>query len=114
MKLLSERRELFEGKDILDIGCNTGLLTLWVAKELGARTVIGVEIDRGLVDIARASLSHYSARGAPFPLSMPKLYGSIQIPGVATSPAFPHNVSFVQVPMVLSEVFYLFIKFCAN
>ncbi|XP_073132464.1 probable RNA methyltransferase At5g51130 [Henckelia pumila] len=37
--------EWFEGKDCLDIGCNSGLITIAIAKAFGCRSILGVDID---------------------------------------------------------------------
>ncbi|KAG8387535.1 hypothetical protein BUALT_Bualt02G0031100 [Buddleja alternifolia] len=39
------KREWFEGKDCLDIGCNSGLITIAIAKKFGCRSILGVDID---------------------------------------------------------------------
>ncbi|KAK1257346.1 putative RNA methyltransferase [Acorus gramineus] len=41
------RREWFEGKDCLDIGCNQGLLTISIAKKFNCRHILGIDIDAG-------------------------------------------------------------------
>lgn len=42
-------RHLFQGKDILDIGCNVGHVSMCVARDLGAKTVTGIDIDGNLI-----------------------------------------------------------------
>ncbi|XP_071445757.1 7SK snRNA methylphosphate capping enzyme-like [Hetaerina americana] len=92
------RRDLFDGKDVLDIGCNVGHITLVIARDLGARSVIGMDIDKKLIEAARNNVRHFlgisgtrskhrsgSRHAAPvalkqeekFPSSMPILYGPI-------------------------------------
>jgi 7SK snRNA methylphosphate capping enzyme len=124
---------LFQDKDILDIGCNTGHITLIVARDFKARSVVGLDIDKKLIAIARKNVRHYvnyadsppndepggaagggvggSDGGGPeqssdskfFPISLPILYGPVDIPGInhgqspSASKKFPHNVTFVQV-----------------
>ena len=39
----------FAGRDVLDIGCNEGLVTLAVARRFGPRHVTGVDIDEVLI-----------------------------------------------------------------
>ncbi|KAK1265061.1 putative RNA methyltransferase [Acorus gramineus] len=46
------RREWFEGKDCLDIGCNQGLLTISIAKKFNCRHILGIDIDAGLIENA--------------------------------------------------------------
>jgi len=45
--------DLFRGLEVLDIGCNSGAVSLAVAQCYRARRVVGVDIDEGLVDAAR-------------------------------------------------------------
>ncbi|KAK5858449.1 hypothetical protein PBY51_002587 [Eleginops maclovinus] len=53
------RPEWFEGKEVLDLGCNSGHLTLYVAKMLRPARILGVDIDSGLVHAARKNIRHY-------------------------------------------------------
>lgn len=114
---------MFERKDILDIGCNIGHITLSIARDLGARYVTGIDIDPKLIHIARKNIKHYVKAidsNTPkqyqddtkllnakinkqkmscefFPISMPILYGPIDIPGfndTSIGRGFPNNVSF--------------------
>ncbi|KAK7790249.1 hypothetical protein R5R35_001050 [Gryllus longicercus] len=119
LKYFLQRREIFYDKDVLDIGCNIGHVTLTIARDFGAKSVVGLDIDRSLVDIARVNVRHYvnyadspSNEGASakfFPISMPILYGPVDIPGITKSDSpsghkkFPHNVSFVQGNYVLES-----------
>lgn len=117
---LSYHRYIFEGKDILDIGCNIGHITLCIARDFGAKSVLGIDIDKNLIGVARKNIKHYVNNAPPanimdrscekkrfkkqncefFPISMPILYGPIDIPGINTDDApqtFPNNVTFKQV-----------------
>lgn len=51
--------EWFEGKDVLDLGCNAGHLTLYIAKMLRPARILGLDIDSGLVHAARKNIRHY-------------------------------------------------------
>lgn len=42
-------RHLFQNKDVLDIGCNVGHISIAVARTLGAKTVVGIDIDSVLI-----------------------------------------------------------------
>ncbi|KAL1137773.1 hypothetical protein AAG570_009469 [Ranatra chinensis] len=105
LKLLVNRRELFEGRDVLDVGCNTGHITVSIARDLGARTVVGLDLDRSLVDAARANLRRHRPHTTTkqFPLSMPVTYGPLDVPGIHSSTGFPNNISFVQGNYVLQS-----------
>lgn len=113
---LARRKELFRGKDVLDIGCNTGHVTLAIANDFGVKSTTGIDIDGKLIKIARKNIKHYvnrqeSPRNEPheaengddvkcFPISMPINYGPIAIPGFTKKnnhKGFPYNVTFVQV-----------------
>lgn len=121
LKVFSYHPYLFQDKDILDIGCNIGHVTLSVARDFGAKTVTGIDIDDKLIGIARKNIKHYvkrlpSPRGEEFqmqrmieekqssseffPISMPILYGPIDVPGFedySKSSGFPKNVTFQRV-----------------
>lgn len=110
-----QRKHIFCGKDVLDIGCNIGHITLSVAKDLGAHSVTGIDIDKSLINIARKNIKHYVNCGQSpcntddtnpkdvdvsfFPISMPILYGPVDVPGFTKQnhKGFPYNVTFVQV-----------------
>lgn len=52
---------LFRGKDVLDVGCNVGLMTIAVANKLHPRSIVGVDIDRNLIARARRNLSMFQS-----------------------------------------------------
>lgn len=52
------RREWFEDKDCLDIGCNSGLITINIAKKFLCRTILGIDIDRERINDAVWHLKH--------------------------------------------------------
>jgi hypothetical protein len=49
-------REWIEGKRVLDIGCNSGAITIELAKQMHPRHVMGVDIDPALIHKARINL----------------------------------------------------------
>ena len=49
-----------EGKRVCDLGCGTGILAIGAAL-LGAKSVIGVDIDEGALAVARENASLFSA-----------------------------------------------------
>nr|XP_031849760.1 probable RNA methyltransferase bin3 [Nomia melanderi] len=120
LTVFAQRKELFIGKDVLDIGCNIGHITLSVARDLAAHSVTGIDIDRTLIIIARKNIKHYvncvqSPAGNEdsdhhdvnfFPISMPINYGPVDIPGFTKNKnhkGFPYNVTFVQGNYVLED-----------
>lgn len=51
--------EWFKGKNVLDLGCNSGHLTLYIAKILQPAHILGLDIDGHLVHVARNNIRHY-------------------------------------------------------
>eukprot|EP00092_Neocalanus_flemingeri_P020387 GFUD01022085.1.p1 GENE.GFUD01022085.1~~GFUD01022085.1.p1 ORF type:complete len:1165 (+),score=332.33 GFUD01022085.1:40-3534(+) len=49
----------FEDKDVLDIGCNIGHITISIAKNNKPSKIVGVDIDKKLIDIARKNVRYY-------------------------------------------------------
>lgn len=47
---------LFKDKDILDIGCNVGHMTIAVGHKLNPKSILGVDIDKNLIARARRNL----------------------------------------------------------
>jgi len=47
----------FKGKDILDIGCNSGVLTLEIASKFGVKSMLGVDTDTSVVGLAHRNRS---------------------------------------------------------
>jgi len=50
-------KDIFADKEVLDIGCNAGLISLEVAQGYGARRAVGMDIDADLVEAAKANLA---------------------------------------------------------
>ncbi|KAH6817125.1 S-adenosyl-L-methionine-dependent methyltransferases superfamily protein [Perilla frutescens var. frutescens] len=50
------KKEWFEGKDCLDIGCNSGLVTISIAKKFGCQSILGVDIDGARIEDANWTL----------------------------------------------------------
>ncbi|XP_062147667.1 probable RNA methyltransferase At5g51130 isoform X2 [Alnus glutinosa] len=44
------KKEWFEGKDCLDIGCNSGIITIQIAKKFQCRSIIGIDIDSNRIE----------------------------------------------------------------
>lgn len=122
LRCFAAHRGMFFGKDVLDIGCNIGHITLSIARDFCAKSVVGLDIDKKLINIARKNVCYYvncssedaDGEGIPrlvnkrgkksnekfFPISMPILYGPVEMPGLTKihkAKGFPHNVAFVQV-----------------
>ncbi|CAH2070495.1 unnamed protein product [Thlaspi arvense] len=54
------KKEWFEGKDCLDIGCNSGIMTIHIAKKFGCRSILGVDIDSRCVEDAHWHLRKFA------------------------------------------------------
>lgn len=51
--------ELFENKEILDIGCNDGLITISIAHDFHPKRIIGIDIDRNLIKSAQENTKRF-------------------------------------------------------
>ncbi|KAG5868913.1 hypothetical protein JTB14_023095 [Gonioctena quinquepunctata] len=108
LRVFSHHSYLFENKDILDIGCNIGHVTLSVARDFRARTVLGIDIDQKLISIARKNIKHYvkteesprAEEGQPPPPSggKPKRFHD-----KPKGKGFPNNVTFKQCNYILED-----------
>lgn len=59
LKIFRRHVHLFKNKDVLDIGCNVGLMTLAIAKHLSPKSIVGVDIDKSLISLAKNKLRKY-------------------------------------------------------
>ena len=119
------KSEWFEGKDVLDIGCNVGHVTMTVARRFKPKSVVGMDIDKSLIEIARKNVRHIaSCRPRPllrgvrfgddedgrddeggadeildFPQSLPSVFGPLDPASSRLDPSatedFPNNVKFI-------------------
>lgn len=103
-RLAHFKEEWFVGKDVLDIGCNVGHITMTVARDYHPKKITGIDIDSHLISLAKKTMRYYIRdRGVgggttTFPVSMAICYGPIAAP-IASSTCtgtFPSNVCFVQ------------------
>lgn len=99
------KQEWFDGKDVLDIGCNVGHVTLAIARFMNPRKIVGVDIDGNLIRAAKKNIRYYlssqqNIEVGKFPVSNPMTFGPIAAPPVCGStenPGFPHNIMFNEV-----------------
>lgn len=88
--VFAEHPHLFDNADVLDIGCNTGIISIAVARELRVRSIIGIDIDKSLINRARQ-------------------YMSVEIKAHSNSnndcmsSTYPHNVLFKNANYILSD-----------
>lgn len=54
-----KKAEFFTGKDVLDIGCNSGHVTLLIAQKYAPRKIVGCDIDDKLIKLARKNIANY-------------------------------------------------------
>ena len=102
VKLLKE--EWFRGKDVLDVGSNSGLVTIAIAQKFSPLKITGVDIDSKLVRMAWKNLHRHFVpmvmpSGQQFPLSLRISHAPVNLQtneGNDTD-SFPNNVQFKQV-----------------
>ncbi|EDV91139.1 probable RNA methyltransferase CG1239 [Drosophila grimshawi] len=87
LDVLATQTELFRGKQLLDIGCNSGHLSIEIAKKFGARSLVGLDIDRNLAHSAQMVINALK-RSSVTPI---------------TPSIFPYNVKFVHGNYVLDD-----------
>lgn len=89
---------LFKGKDVLDLGCNIGHITLTIAKEWEPKKIVGVDIDGNLINVARKNIKKYLSveKASKFPMSMQMCYGPL-LGQDKHDASFPNNVTFRKV-----------------
>ncbi|KAJ0180588.1 hypothetical protein K1T71_003992 [Dendrolimus kikuchii] len=69
LQVFEMHRHLFQNKDVLDIGCNVGHISIAVARTLGARSVMGIDIDPVLIGRASKNLRSF----VPIPSEQAKI-----------------------------------------
>ncbi|RWS15324.1 7SK snRNA methylphosphate capping enzyme-like protein [Dinothrombium tinctorium] len=116
VRLANFKRTWFENKDVLDIGCNVGFLTLTIAKKFNPKKIVGIDIDENLVQAAKRNIRHYITKEISskeeFPISLLLCHGPLAASTVTESSAtenvqndtnFPNNVVFLQCNYVLES-----------
>uniref|UniRef100_A0AC34FGV4 RNA methyltransferase n=1 Tax=Panagrolaimus sp. ES5 TaxID=591445 RepID=A0AC34FGV4_9BILA len=87
-------KEWFQRRNILDIGCNAGYLTLSIAKEFEPAWILGIDIDSHLVGVARANIRHYCEEKAEMIGKFPASLALREEEGGPAVKKFPNNVWF--------------------
>ena len=107
------RKLWFEGKDVLDIGCNAGHVTIAIAQFFHPQKVVGMDIDHKLIRMARQNIRTHQTQAnlreiKKYPISVTK-YGPIESLPALTNPSnyFPKNIMFIQVRIFLFKSFFL-------
>ncbi|XP_035794291.1 7SK snRNA methylphosphate capping enzyme bin3-like isoform X2 [Anopheles albimanus] len=70
LKVFLRNPYLFREKDVLDIGCNVGLMTIAVAKMLQTKSATGIDVDGKLIAKARKNLANYVRVPRKLPTAM--------------------------------------------
>lgn len=108
-RLVLFSKALFKGKDVLDIGCNIGHITLTIARDFEPKKIVGIDIDDSLIQTAIKNIPRYVTekvvKDESFPISMPLLFGPLssfpdQFKQLGSSQVFPRNTFFVTVNYV--------------
>ncbi|CAI5443320.1 unnamed protein product [Caenorhabditis angaria] len=111
-RLTVMKKEWFEKKSILDIGCNVGFLTLSIAKDFGPRRILGIDLDEHLIGVARKNIRHYCDHEIPmlgkYPASFASQFGAITPAPKPAEPRpfstkFPDNIWFRKENYVLES-----------
>ncbi len=61
LKVFQRHSHLFRNKDVLDVGCNVGMMSIAIAKSriLQTKSVTGIDIDKKLIAVAKSKLKRY-------------------------------------------------------
>ncbi|XP_020812781.1 probable RNA methyltransferase CG1239 isoform X2 [Drosophila serrata] len=86
LDILGSQPEMFRQKQLLDIGCNSGHLSIQIARKFGVKSLVGLDIDRSLVKDAQTTIN--------------QLKGQTD---TGAGHGFPHNIRFVQGNYVLED-----------
>ncbi|TDG41134.1 hypothetical protein AWZ03_012444 [Drosophila navojoa] len=89
LDVLGMQPELFRGKQLLDVGCNSGHFSLEIAKKFEVKSLVGLDIDRALISEAQ--------------LAVNLLKRSSNISAATAAGKFPYNVKFVHGNFVLAD-----------
>ena len=86
----------FRGKDVLDIGCNVGEVTMAIARDMLPTSITGIDIDPTLISKARKMISQYANRKVPSAMATPN-------PGIPEPPKterfFPQSLPVMYGPL---------------
>lgn len=89
LDVLATQQELFRGKQVLDIGCNSGHLSIEISKKFEVKSLIGLDIDRSLTQDAQLAINH--------------LKRDYKKQATGTALSFPYNVRFVHGNYILED-----------
>lgn len=91
--------EWFRGKDILDIGCNVGEVTMAIARDMAPKTILGVDIDEVLVNKAQKLLKQYANTKVPSAMATPNPGVEVGSASKKTEQLFPQSLPVIFGPI---------------
>ncbi|KAF8241892.1 S-adenosyl-L-methionine-dependent methyltransferase, partial [Wilcoxina mikolae CBS 423.85] len=106
--IVSTIPDIFTNKKILDVGCNSGHITVSIALNFNPLCITAIDRDPTLISKAKSHLSFRWSRLGPggeidyFPASSVERGGHVPYP--PRSEGFPHNVFFVHQDFLEGEV----------
>ncbi|KAK6190231.1 hypothetical protein SNE40_002150 [Patella caerulea] len=117
IRLLSFKREWFNSKVVLDVGCNVGHVTMTIAKRFLPKRMVGLDIDSNLISTARKNIKYYIDAKKENYVDVSESENVVHVPCLAngeSSPinssmfndacvSFPENLSFKQGNYVLNN-----------
>lgn len=92
LSALTNYADLFNGMELLDIGCNDGSLTIALAKRFAINFIVGIDIDANLIARARKNVTYET-----------QAIINNNDKNVTIETKFPHNIAFKQFNYVLSN-----------
>lgn len=92
--------EFFVGRDVCDIGCNYGEITMTIAREIGVKFITGLDIDKDLIGVAR---KHMAEARKNFKKSKSMDDDAAQPENNNRYEGFPYNMAFRQCNYVLDH-----------
>lgn len=87
----------FRGKDVLDIGCNVGEVTMSIARDMAPKSIFGLDIDNMLISKARKLLKQYANTKVPSAMATPN--PGVEISQKKTEQLFPQSLPMIFGPL---------------
>lgn len=103
-------KQLFADRDVLDIGCNAGMVTIAVASAYLPKSILGMDVDQRLIGLAKRNVQRHMSENS-YPSCLETTFGPIAatlLPSAAYA-VFPHNILF---QVVKSSDFILWLLQC--
>ncbi|CAN4097445.1 unnamed protein product [Withania somnifera] len=81
-RLKAMKKEWFEGKSCLDIGCNSGVITIAIAQKFNCRSILGIDIDEARIQDAYWTLRKIVRSSRAEPAGFAKSTESKNVAGI--------------------------------